>query len=131
MTVTRREFLHRSAASTAALGLPLTASAASGKEVNCIFLMLVGGPSQLDTWDPKPDAKAEVRGPFTAIRTRVPGTYVSELFPRMAAHADQFSIIRSLHHTAAPIHETGLQLLQTGTLTTTETEAPHWGALVA
>jgi uncharacterized protein (DUF1501 family) len=131
MSVTRREFLQRSALSTTALGLPLTASAASKKEVNCIFLMLVGGPSQLDTWDPKPDAPSDIRGPFTAIRTRVPGTHVSELFPRMASQADQFSIMRSMHHTAAPIHETGLQLLQTGALTTTETEAPYWGALVA
>lgn len=129
MTVTRRGFLQQSAAATVAIGLPLMAQANQTPR-QCIFLVLVGGPSQLDTWDPKPNAPAEVRGPYGVIRTRVPGVLVSELFPRMAAQADQFSIVRSMHHTAAPIHETGLQLLQTGTLTTDD-EAPHWGARVA
>lgn len=130
MTITRREFLQSSAITAATLATPTLGTAKSTKDVHGIFLMLVGGPSQIDTFDPKPDAPSNIRGPFNAVRTRVAGTYLSELFPRLAAHADEFSIIRSLHHTAAPIHETGLQLLQTGSLST-DTEAPHWGALLA
>lgn len=76
--------------------------------------MLTGGPSQLDTWDPKPDAPSDVRGPFSPIRTTVPGMHLSELFPKMAALADKFSLIRTMHHEHAPIHENGLQLLNTG-----------------
>ena len=93
--------------------------------------MLVGGPSQLDTWDPKPDAPTDVRGPYRPIPTRIPGLRFTELFPRMAAMADQFAVVRSMHHTAAPIHETGHQLLQTGRLAANGREAPHFGALVS
>jgi Protein of unknown function (DUF1501) len=60
---------------------------------------MTGGPSQLDTWDMKPDAPSEVRGPFRPIRTNVRGIEISEIFPRMAKHADKYAIIRSVHHT--------------------------------
>ena len=49
-----------------------------------IFLLLVGGPSQLETWDPKPDATADVRGPFASIATCLPGVRISEHLPRLA-----------------------------------------------
>ena len=81
-----------------------------------ILLLLVGGPSQLETWDPKPDAPAEVRGPFRSIATRCPGVRISEHLPRMATRMDRVAVIRSVHHDSAPIHETGYQLLQTGRL---------------
>src|SRR5881227_1763134 len=68
---------------------------AAGTAKACIFINLVGGPSHLDTFDPKPDAPAEVRGPFRPIPTRVPGLHLSELFPKLAAVADNFSLIRS------------------------------------
>jgi hypothetical protein len=96
-----------------------------------IVLLLVGGPSQLETWDPKPDAPAEIRGPFRAIATRCPGVLVCEHLPRMAAQMDRLALIRSLHHDAAPIHETGLQLLQTGRLCRLGEEHPHVGSVVA
>src|SRR5262245_37743964 len=75
---TRRDFLH--AGSLAALGLGMATferaraagAVAPDRDVNCILLFLVGGPSQLDTWDMKPDAPAEVRGPFKPIETNVP-----------------------------------------------------------
>src|SRR5205809_346948 len=76
----------------------------------------VGGPSQLETWDPKPGAPANVRGPFRAIRTNVPGIQISEHFPLMARIADRYAILRSVHHDEAPIHETGHQLMQTAHL---------------
>ena len=99
--LTRRDFLH--AGSLSALGLTLPGFlAAQGRRrrqghatstASCSFL--VGGPSQIDTWDPKPNAPAEVRGPFKPIDTNVPGMQISEIFPKMAQHADKFSLIRS------------------------------------
>jgi len=61
-----------------------------------INVHLDGGPPQLETIDPKPDAPVEIRGEFLPIATRLPGFQVSELFPRLAASADRFSFIRSL-----------------------------------
>src|SRR5256885_16668298 len=68
------------------------------------MLFLVGGPSHIDTWDPKPDAPAEVRGPFKAVDTRAPGMRITEIFPRLAQLADKFSPGRSATPpaTAAP-----------------------------
>ena len=76
-----------------------------------IYPRFAGGPSQLETFDPKPDAPSYIRGPLRPISTAVPGTSFSEGFPRLAERADRLAVIRSLNHTAAPIHETGLQLL--------------------
>ncbi len=64
----------------------------------CIFLFMWGGPSQLDTFDFKPDAPAEVRGEFKPIATNVPGIQICEHFSRVAQHADKLAIIRSLSH---------------------------------
>jgi hypothetical protein len=97
----------------------------------CIFLWLTGGPSQLDTFDPKPDAPAHIRGPFRAIATRVPGLHVSELLPKIANRADQIAFVRSMYHDSAPIHETGQQLLQTGRLVRDGREYPHFCAALA
>lgn len=63
-----------------------------------ILMWLDGGPSQLETYDPKPDAPAEYRGPFGAISTNVPGIHLSETLPLHAKHADKMALIRSLHH---------------------------------
>ena len=129
MFISRRDFLRTSAAT--AVGLAATPALACSSDTNCIFLMLVGGPSQLDTWDPKPDAPRKIRGPFRPIPTRVPGVLFTELFPKMAASAARFAVVRSMHHEAASIHETGHQLLQTGTLAVNVTEAPHFGAMLS
>lgn len=123
----RRQFLQTAAA------LPFAGplAGAPGSNRSCILLMLTGGPSHLDTWDPKPEAPREIRGPFRPIRTNVPGIEISELFPRMARHADKYALVRSVHHEAAAVHETGLQLLQTGRLSVLEPEAPHIGSVAA
>jgi hypothetical protein len=84
----RRDFL-----GVAALPLGLRA-----RNPACIVLRMRGGPSHLDTWDPKPDAPSEVRGPFRAIKTNVPGIEISEILPLTARHADKFTIIRSVYH---------------------------------
>jgi hypothetical protein len=130
MSISRRDFLRTSAATAAGLSAtPLLASPRSVK--NCIFLMLTGGPSQLDTWDPKPNAPSNVRGPFKPIATRIPGVQFTELFPKTAAMADRVAVVRSMHHTAAPIHETGFQLVQTGRLAEINQDVPHFGALAS
>jgi hypothetical protein len=132
---TRRDFLHVGALSMLGLTLPgffarRAAGAAPDRDVNCIMLMLVGGPSHIDTFDPKPGAPAEVRGPFRPIATNVPGMQVTEIFPRVARHADKFSLIRSVYHTATAVHDTGYQLMQTGRLFTGGIEHPHMGCVL-
>ena len=130
--LTRRDFLHAGAIGTLGLALPgLMAQRAAGntadRDMNCIMLFLVGGPSQIDTWDPKPNAPAEIRGPFHPISTRIPGYQITEMFPKMAAHADKISLIRSVYHTATAVHDTGHQMMQTGRLFTGGIEHPHIG----
>jgi hypothetical protein len=63
-----------------------------------IFLWLWGGPSHLETFDPKPDAPLEYRGPFESIATRVPGIRICELLPQLALRSDRYALIRSMHH---------------------------------
>jgi len=96
-----------------------------------ILLMLVGGPSQLETFDPKADAPEEIRGPFQSIATKVPGVRISEHLPRLASRMDRFALIRSMHHDEAPIHETGQQLLQTGRLCRPGEDHPNLGSVAA
>src|SRR5437660_10280726 len=132
---TRRDFLHAGALATLGLTLPRfqaakAAGAVKDGDVNCVMLFLVGGPSQLDTWDPKPDAPAEIRGPFKPIDTNVPGIRISEIFPRMAKHADKYSLIRSVYHTATAVHDTGHQMMQTGRLLTGGIQHPHVGCVL-
>ncbi len=132
----RRDFLH--AGSLAFLGLGLQelfglkalGAADTSKDRNCIMLFLVGGPSQLDTWDPKPNAPAEIRGPYKALKTNVPGIEISEIFPRMARHADKYALVRTLYHTAAAVHDTGHQMMQTGRLFQAGLEYPHIGCVL-
>ncbi|MCX7664037.1 MAG: DUF1501 domain-containing protein [Gemmataceae bacterium] len=131
----RRDFLHAGAISTLGLSLPsfLRAKEASGaadKDINCIMLFLLGGPSHLDTWDLKPDAPAEIRGPFQPIKTNVNGIQISEIFPKMAKHADKYSLVRSVYHTATAVHDTGHQMMQTGRLFTGGVEHPHIGCVL-
>jgi uncharacterized protein (DUF1501 family) len=133
--MTRRDFLH--IGSLASLGLTLpgwmaakAAGAVKDRDINCILLMLVGGPSHIDTFDPKPDAPAEVRGPFKPIATSVTGMQISEIFPRAARHAGNFSLLRSVYHTATAVHDTGYQLMQTGRLFTGGVEHPHAGCVL-
>jgi hypothetical protein len=104
--LTRRAFIEVGASSL--LGVSLadllrlraseTYQAGSARAV--IFLWLWGGPAQLDTWDPKPNAPLEFRGPFATIPTRTAGVRVTELFPQIAAIQDKFAILRSLHTTS-------------------------------
>jgi uncharacterized protein (DUF1501 family) len=134
--LSRRDFLH--AGTLLPLGLSLAGyqrlcaeQKASDRDVNCIMLFLVGGPSHIDTFDPKPNAPAEVRGPFRPIQTKVPGIQITEIFPKVAAHTDKFSLIRSVYHTATAVHDTGHQMMQTGRLFQGGIEHPHAGSVVS
>ena len=89
------------------------AAAKPAKAQACIFIFLEGGPSQLDMWDLKPDAPAEVRGPFKPIRTAVPGTMIGEHLPRCAKAANKYTIVRSHSHNDNG-HNTGYHYVMTG-----------------
>jgi hypothetical protein len=75
---------------------------ASGKAVSaeksCIFVLLCGGPSHVDTWDMKPDAPAEYRGPYKPISTKVPGMCINEMHTELAKLTDEFTLINSMTH---------------------------------
>ncbi len=134
-SLSRRDFLRNGAAAAGAAGWALTQEnfvrADSSGDKKLILLFLVGGPSQLDTWDLKPGAPDGVRGPFKPAATSVPGVQICEHFPRMAQSAGLYAIVRSVHHSAAPIHETGHQLMQTGRLFRYGQEHPHYGAVLS
>ncbi len=85
----------------------------SGRKPSVIILWMRGGPSHIDTWDPKPDAPADYRGEFGTIKTNVPGIILSDLLPMSARIMDKWAIIRSLHHHDAG-HSTGDQICFTG-----------------
>ena len=77
-------------------------------ETSCIFIFLEGGPSQLETFDPKPAAPADVRGPYGSTATSVAGVHLCELLPMLAERLNRCALIRSLTgftgaHTARPI----------------------------
>src|SRR6266581_3959290 len=79
-------------------GSAAAGSASSSSEKSCILIVQYGGASHIDSWDPKPGAPAETRGPYKPIATSVPGLRVGELLPRLARLADRFCLIRSLTH---------------------------------
>src|SRR5260221_8166024 len=74
-------------------GTTLTATADA-----CILVFLDGGPSHLDMWDLKPEAPAEIRGPFKSIATSVPGIQFGEHLPKLAEQAHRCTVVRSAHH---------------------------------
>ena len=133
----RRDFLHAGTLGLMGFGLTdlftLKAQGAipDDKELNVIQLFLVGGPSQLDTWDMKPGAPSEIRGPYKPVKTNVPGIEISEIFPRMAQCADKYTLVRSVYHTAAAVHDTGHQMMQTGRLFQGGIVSPHFGSVMA
>jgi uncharacterized protein (DUF1501 family) len=117
----RREFLRLGLAGLTLSGLfrgRAEASAASPRERTALIVVwLHGGASHLETYDPKPSAPSEYRGPFRPMATRVPGLHFCELLPRQAGVAQQFSVLRSLVHTG-PCHDSGPQQIFTGHPTT-------------
>src|SRR3954454_2966416 len=89
--VTRRAFLQIGASTVLGLHLADRLHAAPARPTSVLLLWLWGGPAHLDTWDPKPDAPLEYRGPFAAIPTKTVGLRFGELFPQLAARTDKFA----------------------------------------
>jgi Protein of unknown function (DUF1501) len=104
----RRDVVRAGALGLLGSFVPSAGAAPMRPAKSVILLFMWGGPSHIDTWDPKPDAAAEIRGEFRAIQTSVPGIRISEHFPRLAARAGKYAIVRSMTHTDAahlsPVH---------------------------
>lgn len=119
----RREILRISTLSALGLALPksqasLTAKSTErgfGKAKACIVLWMSGGPPQHETWDPKPDAPAEIRGPFGSIATCLPGIRVGELMPNTARILTRLAVLRAVH-TDNPSHPGSSYEMMTGTV---------------
>jgi hypothetical protein len=133
---TRRDFMQIGALGAVGLTLPQYLAAkeqgrARGDDRSCIMIFNLGAPSQLDTFDMKPNAPAEVRGPFKAINTSADGILLSEILPMHAKIADKIGFVRSVHHTGAAVHDAGWQMLQTGRQFQGGINTPHAGAVLA
>jgi hypothetical protein len=131
-SVSRRDFLRVGGMGVVSLKLAEKARALhpAHKPRNCILIQMTGGPSQLETFDPKPEAPRDVRGPLRPIQTSIPGVSISESLPKIAQRLDQMTVIRSLYHREAPIHETGMQLLNTGRLARGDVRFPAFGSVI-
>jgi hypothetical protein len=144
LRMARRTFLKVGSLGLAGLSLPglLRAEAekkrkkASARSV--ILLFQFGGPSHLDTFDPKPNAPREIRGEFATIPTNVPGICVTEHLPRLAKRADLYALVRGVHHNRSN-HNSGAYYSLTGreplvdivTANASATDFPHPGSVVA
>ncbi len=102
----------------------------TAKAKSCILIWLDRGPSHLETFDPKPDAPQEVRGPLKTIPTNVTGIHISECLERTAGMMDKFAIIRSMTSSLGE-HNLGTQYLMTGYKPTPALEYPTFGSTVA
>jgi uncharacterized protein (DUF1501 family) len=116
--LSRRNLFKAGLAGVAGLTLPglvrARESAGAPGRRSVILLWMTGGPSQIDTWDPKPDRPLNNRGPFGVTRTRLPGVLVCEHLPKQAAMLDRFTLIRSVDADQSN-HEPN-QVFQTGNL---------------
>ncbi|GAB4144246.1 MAG: DUF1501 domain-containing protein [Planctomycetaceae bacterium] len=136
--VNRRDFLQVGTLGAVGLSLSeMTALEAQGAvkkdhdDRSCIMIFNLGAPSQMDTWDMKPKAPKEIRGPFNPIDTKAPGVQISEIFPGHAKLGDRISYVRSCYHTAAAVHDTGHQMMQTGRLFRGGINTPHAGCVLS
>ena len=82
-------------------------------EKSCIFIVLSGGLSHLDTLDPKPDAPLEIRGAYRTLPTRTPGVRLTEMFPRLAQCSNRYCLVRSMSHDDT-VHVTAAHTMLTG-----------------
>lgn len=134
----RRDFLRVGGLSALGLSLPgllraETRQSADGKpsrDISIILLWMGGGPSHIDTFDPKPEATQEIRGPFKAIGTNVAGIQVSEYLPKLAKQMDKLSIVRSVTSPDGT-HETATHYLLTGYPFNPAIEYPGYGSVIA
>src|SRR6188474_1094161 len=115
----RREFLRVGALAGLSLAEVLrlqhvcAAESAKTRDVNCIFIFIVGGMPHQDMWDLKPEAPAEIRGDFQPISTKVPGLFVSDVLPGVAKVTDKLAVLRSMTHDDSD-HGRGFHIMMTG-----------------
>jgi Uncharacterized protein conserved in bacteria len=125
----------------AAAGEPNPTELSFGRAKRCLLLFLMGGPPQIDTFDPKPAAPAEIRGELAAIPTSVPGVAFGELFPKLAWQANRLCVVRSVTHNDR-VHTSAGYTMLTGRAHPSAnadgvgprpnpTDFPHWGSLLA
>jgi hypothetical protein len=133
--LTRRRLLQIGGIGAIGLGLPEllrareSAPARRGREKSCIFVVQYGGASHIDSFDPRPDAPEDVRGPYKAIATNVPGVRVGELLPRLARLADRYCLVRSMSHGNGG-HDGGMHVAMTGHSVPKE-NTPYFGSVMA
>lgn len=131
--LTRRQFVVGAAA---AAGLPILAQADAPpphktRAKSTIQIWMWGGPSHLDTFDPKPEAGPDFCGPLDKpIETNVPGIRISQQLPMLAKQADKYSIIRSMTH-GVNAHETAAYLVQTGRAVDGRRVYPAIGSIIS
>jgi len=147
--LTRREWLRIGGLGALGLSLPSLLAARDtapagvlptdktfGKAKNVVFLYLLGGPPQHETFDPKPEAPLEVRGPFKPIHTNVPGIDFCELLPRTARIADKLAVVRSIstddnnHDSSGYQLLTGYKYVGPNSRTIQPTDWPTFGSMV-
>jgi hypothetical protein len=138
--LSRRAMLRLGALALGGLHWPRLLSADApprSPSTSVILFWMWGGPSQFETFDPKPDAPAEYRGPFRPIHTAIPGMDICELFPRLASQGRRLALIRSLHHTMASHNDGSIEVLTGKTPTvadptsTAKSEHPDFGMVTS
>jgi hypothetical protein len=126
--ISRRNLLQVGALAGTSVALPQLLQASSGsspKAKAAILVFLAGGPSHFESFDPKPLAPAEIRGPYGPMATSVPGTFICETMPTLAGIADKYSLVRSCCH-ENPGHGGGQRHVHTGYKSASpEEELPH------
>ncbi len=135
--LSRRTFLRVGGLATLGLTLPgflrlqrLAASSTKPTAVRCILLWMQGGPSHHDSFDPKPEAPAEIRGEFGTIPTTLPGVRIAEHLPLLAKHTDKFSIIRG-HNPQNGSHGVADHLMMSGHTFNASLPFPCYGSVIA
>jgi hypothetical protein len=133
--IPRREFIQAGTLASIGLSLPRYLQAEEAGLVDptknnksAILIFNLGAPSQLDTFDMKPEAASEIRGPFKPISTKA-DFQISEILPKHAEIADKFSIVRSCFHRGAAVHDSGWQIMQTGRQFAGGVNTPHVGSV--
>lgn len=105
-------------------------TSAAARSTSCILVWLAGGPSHIDTFDPKPEASADIRGEFKPIDTPLPGVQISELFPKVARCLDRLALVRSVTSPEAD-HDRAAHHMLTGYRPSPALVYPGYGSVIA
>ncbi len=132
--LSRRQLIRLGGAGMFGLTLPQLLQGSAGSNASaksCILIILSGGPSHIDTWDPKPEAAEEIRGPYRPIATATPGIFLTDMFPELAKRSQHYCLLRSMSHGDA-VHVTAAHTMLSGQLDgTPNNDSPMIGSLVS